>query len=63
VHINKWDRSLLYLYNQSGKLEYHEVLGELCQAIAAVPDGSTGKETLLLGGKSRVLQYSVPAGN
>lgn len=57
-----WDRSILYIYDGAGKLTYQETLPEMCSAIAAVPDESSGLETLLVGGDSRVLQYAAPTG-
>jgi len=61
VNLDQWDRSLLYIYDRSGKLRYQEVLGESCPSIAAIPDAKSVTDILLVGGQSRVLQYSIPA--
>jgi hypothetical protein len=50
-----WKRSLLYIYNAAGKVEYQELLGEECQALATA--ARADHETLLLGCQGRVWQY------
>ena len=51
-----WDRAALYVYDPEGQLIYHEVLGEKCGAVAAVPSGAA--ERLLVGCQGKVWEYS-----
>jgi hypothetical protein len=52
------ERSVFYIYNESGSLIYQEVLPEQCQSIALLPQ--TGSDTfpaLLVGGSKTVWRY------
>ena len=52
-----WGRSVLWIYDQSGGLVYHEVIAEACGAIQALPDVDAATDTLLLGCGGTVWQY------
>jgi len=51
-----WDRAVLYVYDAEGRLVYHEVVGEKCGAVAAIPAGAA--ERLLVGCQGKVWEYS-----
>jgi hypothetical protein len=55
----QWGRSILYVYKPGGALVYQEILGELCDAIAPLPQGGSGAEAILLGGVGRVWKYTL----
>ncbi|HET6454662.1 MAG TPA: VCBS repeat-containing protein [Armatimonadota bacterium] len=63
VEYHNWDRSILYVYDPSGKLVYQEVIPEDCAAIAALALDNSGTEALLIGAPGKVLKYvAEPAG-
>jgi len=47
----------LYLFDGEGHPVYHEVLGEECRAVAALPSEDHKSESLLVGGVDKVWQY------
>ncbi len=55
----------LYVYDGSGRLTYHEVLPEPCEAVAAIPSDDGKAQALLVGGVDKVWEYTVAphAGN
>lgn len=58
VDYKKADRSIFYVFNNSQKLIYQEVLPEWCPSITAVDFGSKSEnETILIGGKGKVFAY------
>lgn len=59
VDFRNWDRSILYVYDPFGVLVYSEVLGESSRAIAKLTDLDTGLDIILVGGKGRILSYSL----
>ena len=52
-----WDRTLLYIYDASGKVMYDEILDHNCNAIQTV-EQADGTAKLLLGCENTVLQYA-----
>ena len=50
-------RSLLYVYDSTGKLVYQEVMPVQGAALTAGPSGSIGTQALYLGGEGEVLKY------
>ncbi|HEV2914111.1 MAG TPA: hypothetical protein VGX92_12595 [Pyrinomonadaceae bacterium] len=52
------DRSLLYVYDEQGKLVYHEILPEDCDAIAKLPSENDSREDILVSGKKTVWRYA-----
>ena len=52
------DRSLLYVYDEQGKLVYHEILPEDCNAILAFTSEKEGSEDILVGGEKSVWRYA-----
>lgn len=57
VEFSNWKRSVLYIYDESKSLVYQEVIGEICSAIAVLPNSDTETGTLLVGGAGRVRKY------
>lgn len=51
-------RSNFYVYDQKGKLVYHELLAEDAEAIATMP-AVDGVESILIGGKDTIWKYTV----
>jgi hypothetical protein len=53
-----WDRSVLYLHDQTGKLSFLEVFNHRCGAVGTMPaaPGSTD-ESLLVGCTGEVWKY------
>lgn len=51
------DRSLFYVYDEQGKLVYHEILPEDCNAIAAFSSEDADGEDILVGGERSVWRY------
>jgi|GEM_PF-1082837 len=58
VEFRHWERSILYIYNTSKVLVYQEILPDACSAITAIPIEKPDVETLLVGCKGKVLQYT-----
>ncbi|HEV2862389.1 MAG TPA: VCBS repeat-containing protein [Pyrinomonadaceae bacterium] len=54
------DRSLLYVYDEQGRLVYHEILPETCESAAALPPGASGAEEFLVGCENTVWRYAAP---
>jgi hypothetical protein len=52
------DRSLFYVYDEQGKLVYHEILPEDCNAIVAFSSENEGGEDVLVGGEQSVWRYA-----
>ncbi len=53
------DRSLFYVYDAQGKLLYHEILPEACNALSAfLSEGGAGGEDILVGGERTVWRYA-----
>lgn len=52
------DRSLFYVYDEQGKLVYHEILPEDCNSIAAIASEHEGSEAVLVGGETSVWRYA-----
>ena len=52
------DRSLFYVYDEQGKLVYHEILPENCHTIVAFSSESEGSEDILVGGEESVWRYA-----
>ncbi len=53
------DRSLFYVYDQQGKLLYHEILPEECHAIAVLrSEDDGGVDNVLVAGETTVWRYS-----
>lgn len=52
------DRSLLYVYDEQGKLVYHEILPEDCNTIAVLSTQSGDGEDILVGGEKTVWRYA-----
>lgn len=52
------DRSLLYVYDEQGKLVYHEILPEDCNAVVAFSSENEGSEDILVGGERSVWRYA-----
>lgn len=57
VVLDNWNRSILYVYDSSGKLVYREVLDQICRAAGVRPIGSSGQQALLVGATGQVLEY------
>jgi hypothetical protein len=54
-----FERALFYVFDDKGKLLYHEILPEQCQAIAALPPAnSDGVEEILVGGLKTIWRYT-----
>jgi hypothetical protein len=56
VDYTNWDRSVLYLNDQTGKIAYREVFAHQCRAVGAIPE-ATG-ESLLVGCGGEVWKYA-----
>lgn len=55
------DRSLFYLYDANGKLIYHEILPEECDAVALLPpENGSGQDEILVSGSKTVWRYAMP---
>jgi hypothetical protein len=52
-----WNRSILYFFDDSGRLLYEEVIAENCGALQLNP--LADHETLLVGCDGKILEYSV----
>lgn len=52
------DRSVLYVYNESGALLYEEVMPEQCRAVAAMPAPEGRPQEFLVGCDTTVWRYS-----
>jgi hypothetical protein len=53
-----WKRSVLWIFDASGKLVYQETFPENCGSLAVMPASSPGRpETLLVGGTSHIWAY------
>jgi hypothetical protein len=53
------DRSLFYVYDEQGKLIYHEILPEACNAIARLsPENDAESEDILVAGEKTVWRYA-----
>jgi hypothetical protein len=52
------DRSLFYVYDEQGKLVYHEILPEDCNAVVAFSSENEGSEDILVGGEQSVWRYA-----
>lgn len=53
------DRSLFYVYDEQGKLVYHEILPEECNAVVSLSsDNDSGSENILVGGENTVWRYT-----
>jgi hypothetical protein len=53
------DRSLFYVYDAHGKLFYHEILPEECNAIVTLPLENNGRgEDVLVGGEKTIWRYT-----
>jgi hypothetical protein len=59
VDYNTWDVAVLYVYDNTGKLVYDEVLPWSAPTVAAVKLGSDDTETLMVGSGSTVWKYEV----
>lgn len=59
VDYPQWDRSVLYLNDQSGKVAYREVFEHRCAAVGTMPAAPGAKdESLLVGCSSEVWKYA-----
>jgi len=54
-----WDRSMLFVYNHKGRLDYQEIIGENCQGLA--PFSEKSGEVLLVGCTEKIWTYSLVA--
>jgi len=54
-----FERSVLCVFDPTGKLAYEEVILETRQAIAALPVNGADTQTLLVGGERRIWQYDL----
>lgn len=53
------DRSLFYVYDEQGKLLYHEILPEAGNSIAALaPENDDGSEAILVAGEKTIWRYA-----
>lgn len=53
------NRALLYVYDYTGKLVYHEILPEGCSDIAVLKsEGDSGPDAVLVGGETTVWRYT-----
>ena len=59
VEYSIWERSILYVYNSSKELVYHEILPEVCASITAISLDDSGTEVLLIGGEGQIWTYEV----
>ncbi len=51
------ERANLYIFEPSGILVYHELLGEDAETMAVLPSPD-GEEQLLVGGKDTIWRYA-----
>jgi len=51
--------SELRIFDSKWKLAYHEVIGNDCEAIAAIPSERPGEEKLLLAGREKVQAFQI----
>jgi len=59
VNHDIWNVAVLYVYDNTGKLVYDEVLPWSAPALAAVKLGSDDTETLMVGSGTTVWKYEV----
>ena len=63
IRYSLWDRSVLYLHDQSGKLSFREVFDRRCGAVGTMPAASASKdESLLVGCTGEVWKYDNAGG-
>ncbi|MCW5824210.1 MAG: hypothetical protein KIT34_15505 [Cyanobacteria bacterium TGS_CYA1] len=54
------NQSILLIYDSKGKLVFQEIIHEDCSAIEAIHSLNDENEYLLVGGKDRVIKFSLP---